>query len=269
MKNNIKRVILAVIVTLIVCLSASISYAYFSATITKRNETETQIRSKKIGLIFDDTKEVDVDMYPGKKETKTFTVESDADDEVTYNIKIKDIENTYKNDVVYTLYCDGQKVAGPARLPKTADSQYIYTGITIDAGEKKEYTLEMEYLITEDIQTMNGESFAGTIEIDTESVEDNLIYTPEDTIELSAEKRENIFEFKNISSTTSMTYNIKVPTTNGEDINYTLTKNGETVSSGLIPKDGELPYLLLDQQLQPGQADKYKLKITNVPSGSD
>ena len=106
-------------------------------------------------MIFNDTREINnVEIIPGKVVEKTFNVESDADDILTYNIKFNEITNTYNEDVVYTLIKDGKIVVEQTPMPKTKEREYIITNVNIEPGEKHEYVLKMEYLYKEEIQMM-------------------------------------------------------------------------------------------------------------------
>ena len=259
-------IITIITVVLLVSVITGISYAFFRGPSSETSKTQTSIRSKKLGLIFADKKEVDVEMYPGKKETKTFDVKSNSDTSMTYNIKIVNITNTYNEDVVYTLYRDNTKVAGPARLPKNALEHYIFTGLTIEPGVTHSYTLEMEYLNTEEIQVLNGESFNGTIEIDIKEVDTTTVYTPENTTTITNQTAKKAFEVKNVSSKVSTKYNVKLEglVNHYANLRYRLEKNGVLVKEDTMPTDGELPYLVVNQQLQAGASDRYKLTLLNA-----
>ena len=251
---------------IVVIIAFSLSFAYYKGNVEKINETETDLKTKKLALIFEDTKEVNVSNFlPGTSVEKTFSVKSDSDDVLTYNIRISDITNTFSDDVLYTLYCDGQKLTDQARLPKTSDDAYIFTNLTINPGETKNYTLKLEYVTTDEKQTFNSSNeFAGTVNIDLVNNVDALVYTYEDYAIVSNTNKRLKFEVKNISSTTNSRYNVKLQNVVNEyeGLNYTLKKNGVVVQSGTIPSGGDLLYLLTNQSIGIGKVDKYILEVT-------
>ena len=181
MKENKKKIILALSILIItILISINYAYSFYRGKIKEENKTETILKSKKIALVFDDTKEVKVlDMLPGKSVDKTFTVTSDADKILKYNIKFKDIVKTYENDMVYTLKCNGETLVKETPLPITNKEEYILENIEINPKEKKEYTLTITYKNLEDkLQEINSSNtFSGTVEIDLEEEQEALIKT--------------------------------------------------------------------------------------------
>ncbi len=276
-----KRIIFGLTMIIILVLSyvgIKVAYSFYNAHIEKVNETETILKSKKLDLVFNDTKEVNVNsMTPGLTVEKTFDVESNADDPIAYNIKFKDINNTYKNDVVYELLCDGEVVVSETPLPKTNEQEYILANITINPGEKKNYVLKMTYLnMADKLQTVNKNGlFQGTVEIDLAEDVEILVYAPEETKELSSEllsenKIQDVaFTVRNSSHTNNLTYNVLLDDLVNEydkdELTYSLEKNGEeVVSDKSIPVTGDLNYLITDQKLASGKTDDYTLTVTNT-----
>ena len=124
----------------------------------------------------------------------------------------------------------------------------------------------MEYLNTEEIQVLNGESFNGTIEIDIKEVDTTTVYTPENTTTITNQTAKKAFEVKNVSSKVSTKYNVKLEglVNHYANLRYRLEKNGVLVKEDTMPTDGELPYLVVNQQLQAGASDRYKLTLLNA-----
>ena len=214
MKN--KKFLILIIIISIVIATIGFSYAYTKLNVTIVSETQTIIRSKKLSLTFNDTKEINVsDMMPGKVVEKTFTVKSDADEELTYNIKWKDITNTYSEDVVYTLIRDKDVVVEETPMAKTNPEEYILTNIKIESGKKHEYILKIEYLNTDKAQVLSqNDIFSATVEIDVEEVEAEIIYVPYITSEITSTNATeentitNEFTVRNSSATQTQTYNV-------------------------------------------------------------
>ena len=269
MKN--KKFLILIIIISIVIATIGFSYAYTKLNVTIVSETQTIIRSKKLSLTFNDTKEINVsDMMPGKVVEKTFTVKSDADEELTYNIKWKDITNTYSEDVVYTLIRDKDVVVEETPMAKTNPEEYILTNIKIESGKKHEYILKIEYLNTDKAQVLSqNDIFSATVEIDVEEVEAEIIYVPYITSEITSTNATeentitNEFTVRNSSATQTQTYNVLLEDIENEyeigELTYSLEKNGEEISSGNI--ENEIMYLTTDEEIQIGKTDTYNLII--------
>ena len=277
MKENKKKIILAISILIItILISINYAYSFYRGKIKEENKTETILKSKKIALVFDDTKEVKVlDMLPGKSVDKTFTVTSDADKTLKYNIKFKDIVKTYENDMVYTLKCNGETIVKETPLPITNKEEYILENIEINPKEKKEYTLTITYKNLEDkLQEINSSNtFSGTVEIDLEEEQEALIKTYDNQKTITDEEIKNNkevvkeFRVRNADASKKIKYNINlanlINTYEKEELSYTLEKNGEVIANNNVAKEGELTYLNYNQELLSGETDKYKLTIKN------
>ena len=277
MKENKKKIILAISILIItILISINYAYSFYRGKIKEENKTETILKSKKIALVFDDTKEVKVlDMLPGKSVDKTFTVTSDADKTLKYNIKFKDIVKTYENDMVYTLKCNGETIVKETPLPITNKEEYILENIEINPKEKKEYTLTITYKNLEDkLQEINSSNtFSGTVEIDLEEEQEALIKTYDNQKTITDEEIKNNkevvkeFRVRNADASKKIKYNINlanlINTYEKEELGYTLEKNGEVIANNNVAKEGELTYLNYNQELLSGETDKYKLTIKN------
>ena len=268
---------------LIILAILGFSYAYYTANVTVVSETQTIIKSKKLALTFNDTKEINsTDMMPGKVVEKTFNVVSTADDDVTYNIKFNEITNTYNEDVVFTLIKDGVEVVSQTPLPDTTEKDYIYTNVSIVPNATHDYVLKITYLNTDKQQILSRDDiFAGTVEIDVEDITKELVYVPYTTNEITSTDTEtpddleeneksnriiNEFTVKNTSAVQTQNYNVLLEDIENEynegELTYSLEKNGEEISSGNVPQDGEIPYLTTNEELLTGGSDKYSLILT-------
>ena len=274
--NKVKIIIAISLLILVSVISINYAYSFYRGKIKEENKTETILKSKKIALVFDDTKEVKVlDMLPGKSVDKTFTVTSDADKTLKYNIKFKDIVKTYENDMVYTLKCNGETLVKETPLPITKNKEYILENIEINPKEKKEYTLTITYKNLEDkLQEINSSNtFSGTVEIDLEEEQEALIKTYDNQKTITDEEIKNNkevvkeFRVRNADASKKIKYNINLTNLiniyEKEELSYTLEKNGEVIANNNMPKEGELTYLNYNQELLSGETDKYKLTIKN------
>ena len=214
--NKIKIVVAISLLILVSVISINYAYSFYRAKVKEENKTETILKSKKIALVFDDTKEVKVlDMLPGKSVDKTFTVTSDADDTLKYNIKFSDVVKTYGNDVVYTLRRDNDVLIEETPLPVTNNKEYILENIEINPGEKHNYTLTITYKNLEDkLQEINSSNtFSGTVEIDLEDKTEPLIFTSDDSTIVEGEIKDEIvkeFRVRNADSKQPVNYNINL-----------------------------------------------------------
>ena len=150
------------------------TYAYFSATVTEDNKTQTVIKTQQLSLTFNGTSEITADdMIPGDSFTKTFTVENTATVKTFYNIYMEGITNEFNEDLVYTLTDEDGTVVAETPLPVTnTGKSYLIENIEIEPSEIKEYTLTIEYKYLDTPQNdYQGAEFKATVGIDTVKVE--------------------------------------------------------------------------------------------------
>ena len=114
-KNTVLLTGIAVATLLVAVVGAT--FAYFSATITNVNNTETVLKAANLGITFTGTKEIpstgtEQIINPGWTDTKTFTVENTSDYDMTFNIVFHDTTNefTRKQDLTYSV--TGEFVSG-------------------------------------------------------------------------------------------------------------------------------------------------------------
>lgn len=172
-KNNYKVLTVAVLLLMVVAI-ISVSYAYFSAKITKVNESQTIIKSNELGLIYTGVTDIDITgIVPGDYMRKTFTVENKSNRAVDFNIYMENITNEFNEDLVYTLTGEnGEEVLSQRVLPETKSGKtYLKVSIPIDSAAIQHYTMTVKFIYSEDSQNVNqGKSFHGTVGIDTERV---------------------------------------------------------------------------------------------------
>ena len=145
------------------------TYSYFSATVTEENKTETVIKTKGLSLTFEGTSEINTsNMIPGDSFTKTFTVENTSTVKTFYNIYMENITNEFNEDLVYTLTDEDGEIVSETQLPQTnSGKEYLFSDIEIEVGEKKEYTLKIEYKYLDTPQNdYQGKYFKATLGID-------------------------------------------------------------------------------------------------------
>ena len=93
-KNTVLLTIIAVATLLVALIGAT--FAYFSATITETDKTETKLQSAKLGIVFDGTQEIEANsIEPGWSADKKFTVENTSDYDMTYDINFTNVVNNF------------------------------------------------------------------------------------------------------------------------------------------------------------------------------
>ena len=160
------------------------TYSYFSATVTEENKTQTVIKTKGLSLTFEGTSEINTsNMIPGDSFTKTFTVENTSTVKTFYNIYMENITNEFNEDLVYTLTDEDGELVSETQLPQTnSGKEYLVSDIEIEVGEKKEYTLKIEYKYLDTPQNdYQGAKFSSTVGVDTVKLE-----TPNTSIKVDA-----------------------------------------------------------------------------------
>ena len=166
-----KNIILIISIIAILAFITSVSYAFFSARITKINETKTKVQTNTLGLEFNGTKEIEYNsMIPGDKFTKTFTVKNISNRAVTFNIYLENIINEFDDFLVYKLDDNKGHVIEETVFPITNPNKTnIKTDISIASGETITYTMTIEYKYSEtvDQSSTKGHRLQATLGIDT------------------------------------------------------------------------------------------------------
>ena len=130
----------------------SVSYAYFVSDITV-NKKEMNVSSKRLAIIFTDTKEiVDNEIMPGWSTSKSFTVENKSGSVFYYDINIEDLINTFVTtgylQYKITSTDGGYNMEEFIDIPKSEEARKEVLANKIEIGneEKHTYTIEFRYL---------------------------------------------------------------------------------------------------------------------------
>lgn len=264
-----KLLIVSIVVSIFIIIGIGYAYSFTVPKITKKNETKTAIKSKKLELIFEDKNNLNFKaLVPGTKVSKKFDVTSNASEKITYNLKIKSITNTYDSDVVFSIFKDGIKVSDNSPLPKTSKEEYIYTNIDINANEKHSYEVVFEYLIYEDeLQSFNsGALFNGTFEIDFEKNVNSLLLV-NDSKKIDNNNLIQKFYIKNISSNAINDYNLilnDVDTISNNSALF-LKKNRNLIIDNMNDFNYlSACYLEQNVSINPGSINYYELNLSNI-----
>ena len=265
--NKKKIAIIASIVVAVILLIAGVSYAYYSATVKENNKTQTVIKTNELEIVYTGTEEINVEgMVPGDSFTKKFTVENTSNIPVTYNIYLKGITNEFNEDLVYTLKDKDGTVIKEEVLPSTNTGKtYLITDIEIDYNEIKEYEMTIEFKYSDkDQNKLQGKNFIATLGVDTDPVK--IVKVVNDKLELnklnSGDTVTKTFTVKNLSKETQ-SYDLKlsdVVSTYGDNLTYSLTKNGsEVISNETMPSSDAT--ILESQIISANTTDEYEMTI--------
>jgi len=136
----------------ILVMTIGMSYAYFVSDI-KVNRKEMNVSSKRLAIIFTDTKEiVDNEIMPGWSTSKTFTVENKSGSVFYYDINIEDLVNTFVTtgylQYKITSSDGGYNMNDFLDIPKSEEARREVLANKIEIGneEKHTYTIEFRYL---------------------------------------------------------------------------------------------------------------------------
>lgn len=103
-KNTVLLTVIAVATLLVAVVGAT--FAYFSATVTENNKTETVLKSAELGITFTGTQEITADsIQPGWTADKVFTVENTSDYDMTFDINFTNVVNNFARteDLTYSI----------------------------------------------------------------------------------------------------------------------------------------------------------------------
>lgn len=177
-KNNILLVVIGIATLLVAIVSAT--FAYFTATITRTNETNSVIiKTATIEITYDNGNEVNVDtLMPGVTiPSKVVSIKNDTAYNAVYSLEWQaNVVNTFvnKEDFTYTVTCTGTDAQSKAeaQMPAaSADTQPILTLVTLPANTTHVCTFAFTY--TDNLLNQNsdqGKEFSGNFEIVAESI---------------------------------------------------------------------------------------------------
>ena len=178
-----KKFIYGSIIAVAFLLTASLTYAYFSLTVSGNDVAETiNVSTTKIGLIYTDGNEIKTNgIEPNWTTTKTITVENTGNEEAYYALGWQKLYNeVQKDELVIRSTCTSTGATGGTCdntdnvvIPQTSEvtaetNKVIYPykeNVKILPGEKHTYTVTIEFINYDDkAQNYNqGKKFYGTL----------------------------------------------------------------------------------------------------------
>jgi len=157
----------------ILVMMISVSYAYFVNDITV-NKKEMNVSSKRLAIIFTDTKEIAEDkINPGWSTSKSFTVENKSGSVFYYDINIEDLINTFVTtgylQYKITSSDGGYNMNDFIDIPKSEEArrEVLVNKIEIEDNVKHTYTIEFRYLNDPNVNQSEDMDciFGGTLSI--------------------------------------------------------------------------------------------------------
>ena len=159
------------LVALLIAITIGASYAYFTATVNNDGDLNpTVITTGHMELLFSDGQDVSAsNLMPGDSVTKTFKVKNTGDIDSVYDIYLSEIINNFANkeELQYKLSgectSDNNYHQAPANV---GNESKIVSSCPIEINEEHEYTLEIKFIETNDVQDYNkGKTFSAKIGI--------------------------------------------------------------------------------------------------------
>ena len=167
-----KKIDLGVVVTTLIIVTISCSFAFFAARIVG-NPKDINLVAKNVALTFTDTSSIaDETISPGWNNVKSFTITNNSKEDFNYNILLKGLVNTFEsiNTLQYKITSDtGYNMDNYLNIVKTENSKDVVLAydVLIPKGSKQTYQVEFKYIsIDEDQSSDMGKKLGGTLAIE-------------------------------------------------------------------------------------------------------
>ena len=167
-----KKIDLGVVVTTLIIVTISCSFAFFAARIVG-NPKDINLVAKNVAITFTDTSSIaDETISPGWNNVKSFTITNNSKEDFNYNILLKGLVNTFEsiNTLQYKITSDtGYNMDNYLNIVKTENSKDVVLAydVVIPKGSKQTYQVEFKYIsIDEDQSSDMGKKLGGTLAIE-------------------------------------------------------------------------------------------------------
>ena len=167
-----KKIDLGVVVTTLIIVTISCSFAFFAARIVG-NPKDINLVAKNVAITFTDTSSIaDETISPGWNNVKTFTITNNSKEDFNYNILLKGLVNTFEsiNTLQYKITSDtGYNMDNYLNIVKTENSKDVVLAydVVIPKESKQTYQVEFKYIsIDEDQSSDMGKRLGGTLAIE-------------------------------------------------------------------------------------------------------
>ena len=167
-----KKIDIGVIITTLIIVTVSTSFAYYMAKIVGTPK-DVNVIAKNINIKLSNNGLIgDTVISPGWSKTNTFTITNNSDEEYKYNIIIKDLVNTFEtyDYLQYKITSDnnGYNMSDYKDVPKssTSSNKVLAHFVSVPARTTQNYTIEFIYKNTEEDQSIDmGKILSGTLSI--------------------------------------------------------------------------------------------------------
>ena len=170
LKNN--KMLLGIGITFLLLATVSMSYAWFSATVTKENEHDQIVKTGTLELTYTDGPEIKLEnVRPGKTLTKEVSVKNTGTLDAEYNLVWQELNNEITNDeMVISITCSSKtdKNAQGEACPELAETpvsgNVLIEGATIESGYTHNYVITITFKELNKDQNYNqGKNFSGVL----------------------------------------------------------------------------------------------------------
>ena len=184
MNNNDKKILFGISIVFLFIISASLSYAYFSSSVTgNENAKDMVVEAGTLRLTYTDSPQIMMqNIKPGQTITKKVTVKNTGTLDTAYNLVWQELVNLIANDeMVIEATCtryNGDTVEGTCEsLTSTPIKRIkIKENVSIEPNVTHKYNITITFKETNADQNYNqSKSFTGTLGIN-EYVENTPIY---------------------------------------------------------------------------------------------
>ena len=175
MNNNDKKILFGISIVFLFIISASLSYAYFSSSVTgNENAKDMVVEAGTLRLTYTDSPQIIMqNIKPGQTITKKVTVKNTGTLDTAYNLVWQELVNLIANDeMVIEATCtryNGDTVEGTCEsLTSTPIKRIkIKENVSIEPNVTHKYTITITFKETGENQNYNqGKSFSGVLGIE-------------------------------------------------------------------------------------------------------
>ena len=176
MNNNDKKILFGISIVFLFIISASLSYAYFSSSVTgNENAKDMVVEAGTLKLTYTDSPQIIMqNIKPGQTITKKVTVKNTGTLDTAYNLVWQELYNKIgRNDLVMSYTCERLNSSGTVDgictgLTETpVKTKTITKNIPIESGVTHNYTITITFKETGENQNYNqGKSFNGVLGIE-------------------------------------------------------------------------------------------------------
>ena len=170
LKNN--KMLLGIGITFLLLATVSMSYAWFSATVTRENSHDQIVKTGTLELTYIDGPEIKLEnVRPGKILTKEVSVKNTGTLDAEYNLVWQELNNEITNDeMVISITCSTKTdknepgEACPELKETPVSNEILIEGATIESGYTHNYVITITFKeLSKDQNYNQGKNFSGVL----------------------------------------------------------------------------------------------------------